>query len=209
MASITRIPLYINTWALLLLLISTGGEIILNRDSRLLNCRRRVARTLLIIAIVFAVCWMPYNLTQLFLDTLEKEQLKEMDKTAPHLLMVSDTEYRNKRTKKIEFLIEMVCCCLLYYRCTLSVYGWVMLIPQSIRCSIASFRATSASQLRISSARPAGIFATVRSPWKCCDAEVPSVKSKIKRLICIHDHLYSELHGTFAVPSIALIVCVN
>ncbi|XP_046649911.1 QRFP-like peptide receptor isoform X1 [Daphnia pulicaria] len=65
-----------------------GGEIILNRDSRLLNCRRRVARTLLIIAIVFAVCWMPYNLTQLFLDTLEKEQLKEMDKTAPHLLMV-------------------------------------------------------------------------------------------------------------------------
>lgn len=191
MASITRIPLYINTWALLLLLISTGGEIILNRDSRLLNCRRRVARTLLIIAIVFAVCWMPYNLTQLFLDTLEKEQLKEMDKTAPHLLMVSDTEYRNKRTKKIEFLIEMVCCCLLYYRCTLSVCGWVMLIPQSIRCSIASFRATSASQLRISSARPAGIFATARSPWKCCDAEVPSVKSKIKRLICIHDHLYS------------------
>nr|CAH0106292.1 unnamed protein product [Daphnia galeata] len=65
-----------------------GGEIILNRDSRLLNCRRRVARTLLIIAIVFAVCWMPYNLTQLFLDTLDKEQLREMDKTAPHLLMV-------------------------------------------------------------------------------------------------------------------------
>ena len=68
---------------------SAGGEIILNRDSRLLNCRRRVARTLLIIAIVFAVCWMPYNLTQLFLDTLDKEQLREMDKTAPHLLMVS------------------------------------------------------------------------------------------------------------------------
>lgn len=84
----TYTVIYINTWAFLLLLISTGGEIILNRDSRLLNCRRRVARTLLIIAIVFAVCWMPYNLTQLFLDTLEKEQLKEMDKTAPHLLMV-------------------------------------------------------------------------------------------------------------------------
>jgi len=76
--------------------LSTGGEIILNRDSRLLNCRRRVARTLLIIAIVFAVCWMPYNLTQLFLDTLEKEQLKEMDKTAPHLLMVSAPN-RNKQ----------------------------------------------------------------------------------------------------------------
>ncbi|KAI9564639.1 putative neuropeptide receptor [Daphnia sinensis] len=65
-----------------------GGEIILNRDSRLLNCRRRVARTLLIIAVVFAVCWMPYNLTQLFLDTMENDQLKEMDKAAPHLLMV-------------------------------------------------------------------------------------------------------------------------
>jgi hypothetical protein len=80
---------------------STGGEIILNRDSRLLNCRRRVARTLLIIAIVFAVCWMPYNLTQLFLDTLEKEQLTEMDKTAPHLLMVSTTMKSTREENRI------------------------------------------------------------------------------------------------------------
>lgn len=65
-----------------------GGDIILNRDSRLLHCRRRVARTLLILAVVFALCWMPYNVIQLFLDHLSKDQLTKMDETAPYLLPV-------------------------------------------------------------------------------------------------------------------------
>ncbi len=67
---------------------NVGGDIILNRDSRLLHCRRRVARTLLILAVVFALCWMPYNVIQLFLDHLNKEQLTKMDETAPYLLPV-------------------------------------------------------------------------------------------------------------------------
>lgn len=53
---------------------SIGGDIILNRDSRLLQSRRRVARTLLILAFVFAACWLPYNIVQLVEDHLDQVQ---------------------------------------------------------------------------------------------------------------------------------------
>ena len=66
----------------------TGGDIILNRDSRLLHCRRRVARTLMILAIVFALCWMPYNIIQLYFDHLSKSQLIDINETAPYLIQV-------------------------------------------------------------------------------------------------------------------------
>ena len=59
-----------------------GGEIILSRDSRLLDCRRRVARTLLVLASVFAVCWMPYNLIQLVFDHMDQTaQESQLHKT--------------------------------------------------------------------------------------------------------------------------------
>ena len=55
------------------LLVFTGGDIVLDRDSRLLQSRRRVARTLLVLAFVFAICWMPYNLCNLLLDNFSEE----------------------------------------------------------------------------------------------------------------------------------------
>ena len=43
----------------------------LDRDSRLLRSRRRVARMLLVLAFVFALCWLPYNLLNLVFDSLD------------------------------------------------------------------------------------------------------------------------------------------
>lgn len=60
----------------------------------MLHCRRRVARTLLILALVFAVCWMPYNLIQVVFDHLDENQVTQSndtqtDDTSENLMMVS------------------------------------------------------------------------------------------------------------------------
>lgn len=66
-----------------------GGDIILNRDSRLLQSRRRVARTLLILAFVFAACWLPYNIVQLVEDHLDQVQNPNVIKAVMQSLVVS------------------------------------------------------------------------------------------------------------------------
>ena len=53
--------------------IGVGSDLNLDRDSRLLHCRRRVARTLLMLAFLFAVCWMPYNFLNLIIDHFDKD----------------------------------------------------------------------------------------------------------------------------------------
>lgn len=48
---------------------------------RMVRERRRVARILFVLAVIFALCWLPYNLLTLFLDldiTLDKFGLDQV-----------------------------------------------------------------------------------------------------------------------------------
>jgi len=60
-------------------LIGVGSDMNLDRDSRLLHCRRRVARTLLVLAFLFAVCWMPYNFLNLIIDHFDKDTQQKIN----------------------------------------------------------------------------------------------------------------------------------
>ena len=53
--------------------LDVGSDLNLDRDSRLLRCRRRVARILLVLAFLFAVCWMPYNFLNLIIDHFDQD----------------------------------------------------------------------------------------------------------------------------------------
>ncbi|XP_052121994.1 orexin/Hypocretin receptor type 1-like isoform X2 [Frankliniella occidentalis] len=50
---------------------STAGSASSQQGSRLVRERRRVARILLVLAILFAMCWLPYNVIMLVLDLLD------------------------------------------------------------------------------------------------------------------------------------------
>jgi len=64
-----------------------GSDLNLDRDSRLLRCRRRVARTLLVLAFLFAVCWMPYNFLNLIIDHFDQDTQQIINiKVTPFML---------------------------------------------------------------------------------------------------------------------------
>ncbi|KAJ1519704.1 hypothetical protein ONE63_004965 [Megalurothrips usitatus] len=52
---------------------STAGSASSQQGSRLVRERRRVARILLVLAVLFAMCWLPYNVNILVIDLLEPE----------------------------------------------------------------------------------------------------------------------------------------
>lgn len=49
---------------------STAGSASSQQGSRLVRERRRVARILLVLAVLFALCWLPYNVTMLAMDLI-------------------------------------------------------------------------------------------------------------------------------------------
>ena len=70
------------------LIRTLGGDINLDRDSRLLRCRRKVARTLLILAFVFAICWMPYNLLNLIIDNYDPQEQTRLNKMVNTVVII-------------------------------------------------------------------------------------------------------------------------
>lgn len=90
-------------------LFSQGGDIILNRDSRLLQSRRRVARTLLILAFVFAACWLPYHIVQLVEDHLDPVQDSSVIKTVQYsIALLCASESFTKRYVRAGERLQLV-----------------------------------------------------------------------------------------------------
>ncbi|XP_065565939.1 orexin/Hypocretin receptor type 1-like [Artemia franciscana] len=56
----------------------SGNDLGLDRDSRLLRTRRRAARTLMILAAVFSLCWLPYSLVNMILDSPSFDDFTKM-----------------------------------------------------------------------------------------------------------------------------------
>ncbi|KAK2704891.1 hypothetical protein QYM36_017067 [Artemia franciscana] len=58
--------------------LKEGNDLGLDRDSRLLRTRRRAARTLMILAAVFSLCWLPYSLVNMILDSPSFDDFTKM-----------------------------------------------------------------------------------------------------------------------------------
>lgn len=134
----------------------------------------------MILALVFSVCWMPYNLIQLVLDHLDEDEIKRADNTSGNLVTVSHHIANFGRMLSINYQ-SLFPTDWVYFvgndRWDLSVYGWATPTRPSIRCFIACFRATFVSHFGTFFIRPVVIF-TARSLCPCLDAAALSIKSK-------------------------------
>ncbi|XP_034256149.1 QRFP-like peptide receptor [Thrips palmi] len=67
---------------------STAGSASSQQGSRLVRERRRVARILLVLAVLFAMCWLPYNVTMLAMDLLGLETQQWLLTLLPFTLLL-------------------------------------------------------------------------------------------------------------------------
>lgn len=66
--------------------------LVFQQGIRLMKERKRVAWILLLLAVLFALCWLPYNIMQLLLD-INLVNAKDLSIYLPYALFLGESNY--------------------------------------------------------------------------------------------------------------------